>query len=147
MKDAQQKGRLRWRPDRATPEIMTHCKRGHEFTPDNTYYTTGGNGVRQCKACHKLREREKHRRKLGAAVAGWYEAAPLVAAINTYMDAHETPNTYAAIGRLLGVHGDTVRGWLAEGRAVRADTAQRACSALGITPASLWSDYGDGIAA
>lgn len=30
----------------------THCKRGHEFTPENTYIT--GRGNRHCKACTKL---------------------------------------------------------------------------------------------
>jgi hypothetical protein len=32
---------------------MTHCKRGHEFTPENTYIvpTTGS---RQCKSCQRI---------------------------------------------------------------------------------------------
>lgn len=35
----------------------THCKRGHEFTPDNIYWRkTGG---RQCKACANLRSRRE----------------------------------------------------------------------------------------
>ena len=33
----------------------THCKRGHEFTPENT--GTSGPGKRRCKACSALRQR------------------------------------------------------------------------------------------
>ena len=29
---------------------QSHCKRGHEFTPENTYT---GLGVRQCRACQR----------------------------------------------------------------------------------------------
>lgn len=35
---------------RTTYTAMTHCKRGHEFTPENTYT---GRGVRQCRACQR----------------------------------------------------------------------------------------------
>jgi hypothetical protein len=34
---------------------QTHCKRGHEFTPENTYRRPKGNG-RMCKTCHRERE-------------------------------------------------------------------------------------------
>lgn len=37
---------------KAKYKAMTHCKRGHEFTPENTYRTK--NGRRQCRACHRL---------------------------------------------------------------------------------------------
>lgn len=30
----------------------SHCRRNHEFTPDNTY--TDPKGVRQCRACRRL---------------------------------------------------------------------------------------------
>lgn len=33
--------------------IKTHCKRGHEYTEDNTNIT--GKGHRQCRACRRLR--------------------------------------------------------------------------------------------
>lgn len=36
----------------------THCKRGHEFTPDNIYWARNKKGelnVRQCRTCSKLR--------------------------------------------------------------------------------------------
>ena len=34
---------------------QTHCKRGHEFTPENTYRpATGGRYCRRCKAMHQL---------------------------------------------------------------------------------------------
>jgi hypothetical protein len=32
----------------------THCKRGHEFTTDNTYMQ---DGTRQCRACRAFRDR------------------------------------------------------------------------------------------
>lgn len=36
----------------------THCKRGHEFTADNTYIVDG-TGHRQCRACGKARKDAK----------------------------------------------------------------------------------------
>lgn len=34
---------------------LTHCKRGHEFTPDNTYRTASGG--RRCRECKRLLQR------------------------------------------------------------------------------------------
>lgn len=34
---------------------QTHCKRGHEFTPENTYIYPS-RGVRYCRTCHRDRE-------------------------------------------------------------------------------------------
>lgn len=34
---------------------QTHCKRGHEFTPDNSYVK--GDGCRRCRACERDRKR------------------------------------------------------------------------------------------
>lgn len=31
--------------------VQTHCKRGHEFTPENTYYSASRHGNRSCKPC------------------------------------------------------------------------------------------------
>jgi hypothetical protein len=39
----------------------THCKRGHEFTVDNTYIS---NGNRSCKTCQKLRANNFYKEKL-----------------------------------------------------------------------------------
>ncbi len=38
----------------------THCKYGHEFTPENTYIEKGGG--RNCRECHRTYERERQRR-------------------------------------------------------------------------------------
>lgn len=38
----------------------THCKRGHEFTPDNTWHHSAKNrALRTCRACHYLRKEER----------------------------------------------------------------------------------------
>lgn len=36
--------------------FWTHCHNGHEFTPDNTYWRTAGNGRRMCRRCHADRQ-------------------------------------------------------------------------------------------
>ena len=38
----------------------THCRRGHEFTPDNT--KIGSDGYRTCRTCFRDRDREAHAR-------------------------------------------------------------------------------------
>jgi hypothetical protein len=40
---------------------QTHCKRGHEFTPGNTYVT--GRGHRVCRACRRIYGRAAYARK------------------------------------------------------------------------------------
>ncbi len=45
----------------------THCKNGHEFTPQNTYIHA--NGTRHCKACQSIRSRDCHRRQKAREVA------------------------------------------------------------------------------
>ncbi len=40
----------------AKRKARTHCKRGHEYTQENTATQRGG--ARYCRACHALRERQ-----------------------------------------------------------------------------------------
>lgn len=35
----------------------THCKRGHEFTPENTWWPPSGNGSRHCRTCDRIRSK------------------------------------------------------------------------------------------
>ncbi|UUW87397.1 HNH endonuclease signature motif containing protein [Pimelobacter simplex] len=37
----------------------THCKRGHEFTPENTYMRP--NGRQACRPCHRAYDRDRKR--------------------------------------------------------------------------------------
>lgn len=38
-----------------TQQEVTHCHKGHEFTPENTYYRTDGRG-RACRTCNAARQ-------------------------------------------------------------------------------------------
>lgn len=71
---------LRWdtrsanRLDRVTHGVdqnakKTHCKQGHEFTPDNTYKSPNGN-KRACMTCKRKWAREGKRRVRAAHVLG-----------------------------------------------------------------------------
>jgi len=48
---------------------QTHCKNGHELTPDNTYMRSDGRRCRQCARSYARKSYKKHykSRKLGAA--------------------------------------------------------------------------------
>lgn len=51
------------RAEKARPRTLrTHCPRGHEYTPDNTYRTTQANGAvgRECKTCKKYYAKHGH---------------------------------------------------------------------------------------
>lgn len=46
---------------------MTECSRGHEFTPENTYYRPDRRGGRMCRRCCQLREARRVRDRRSAA--------------------------------------------------------------------------------
>lgn len=54
--DAHSKGRAYRRP------LDTHCKRGHEYTPDNTYISPK-DGSRVCRACSRTHALAYYHRK------------------------------------------------------------------------------------
>jgi hypothetical protein len=39
----------------------THCPRGHEYTPENTYTNPNPNGGRICRTCKRARDRQAAR--------------------------------------------------------------------------------------
>jgi hypothetical protein len=41
----------------------THCKRGHEFTPENTYWQAGGK-FRRCRECKRLTNQVWHKTRV-----------------------------------------------------------------------------------
>ena len=43
----------------------THCKRGHEFTPENTRIS---GGLRTCRACHRMHSNNHYAKKIADAI-------------------------------------------------------------------------------
>lgn len=52
---------LRGESPYAKKKRQTHCKRGHEFTPENTM--VGKDGTRKCRECSRIYNREAYRRR------------------------------------------------------------------------------------
>lgn len=63
--------------------LRTHCLRGHEFTPENTYIgTRHGRPVRCCRACHNAQMRrynERQAAKRAARMAAAHGVVPIIA--------------------------------------------------------------------
>jgi len=55
----------------AAHAVQTHCKYGHEYTPENTMVTAGDHGFpwRECRTCYRDRARERYERRTG--VTSW----------------------------------------------------------------------------
>jgi hypothetical protein len=53
---------------RGEPATKTHCKNGHEYTPENTYIRSGKGkgGKRDCRACGRERTRRYLAKKVAA---------------------------------------------------------------------------------
>jgi hypothetical protein len=45
--------RLKEHTCRPARKLATHCRRGHEYTPENTYVPPGARHQRQCRACNR----------------------------------------------------------------------------------------------
>jgi len=60
MQDASTKGRMRG----TVGPPKTHCGRGHEYTPNNTYMRPDKPGQRQCRVCNRRRNTESLARRL-----------------------------------------------------------------------------------
>jgi hypothetical protein len=58
VRDMESKGRAK---RGAAQQAQTHCKNGHEFTPDNTYIKYGWRNCRKCAAETQRRYRERNK--------------------------------------------------------------------------------------
>jgi len=76
----------------------THCKRGHEFTPENTYYSPKRPTVRQCRACSKEQGRELYRRRHAPQLVG-QEVGPKTHCKNGHEFTAENTRIYAYCGK------------------------------------------------
>lgn len=45
-----------------TGSARTHCREGHEFTAENTYWVRGKNNARRCRACLRVQDRRRRQR-------------------------------------------------------------------------------------
>ena len=83
----------------------THCKHGHEFTEENTYYEKTGRGhlSRKCKACMRRRTQER----LEAFRRAPKQSKPL----KEVLEKEIQEQSWCALGRKYGVSDSAVRKW------------------------------------
>jgi hypothetical protein len=60
---------------RSVRKPVTHCKHGHEFTPENCRPTKDGH--KACRACHRLNEAKRRARKREQRAAAVNPHAPM----------------------------------------------------------------------
>lgn len=65
--DMERKGRANRRGAALARRSRTHCLRGHEFTPENTYIMR--NGGRNCRACYRAYDARRRAAKKAQAVS------------------------------------------------------------------------------
>lgn len=63
MRDMSLKGRA---TNQHGGQQQTHCRNGHEYTPENTYWRPGKIASRDCRACIRLRAVSYQKRKSAA---------------------------------------------------------------------------------
>ncbi len=51
------------RPKRDAEQNKTHCKNGHEFTPENTYAEPRPGGYRRCRICRRAAGKQRRARR------------------------------------------------------------------------------------
>lgn len=54
----------------AVNAARSECVNGHPFTEENVYISPG-RGRRECRECHRNRERERYRKRVGKATRRW----------------------------------------------------------------------------
>ncbi len=83
----------KFRPHRLVHAEKTHCAKGHQYSPENTYITR--NGWRQCRTCKNERDKARakkpaRRDKMRARILSWKARNPekVSVARKKHLDAH-----------------------------------------------------------
>lgn len=99
--------KVAWKYQKSLPRenaLKTHCKYGHEFTPENTInLPDGGRKCRKCSKDNALRYREEHKRQ--------FNKMKITPTKEQLKEDLKKNLTWAAIGAQYGMTGNGVRYW------------------------------------
>lgn len=54
--------------NRRRSAVQTHCKRGHKFTPENTYRAPGSPIIRRCRECQRIYQQAQNAKRRAGTV-------------------------------------------------------------------------------